>query len=115
MTKFRLLFGIDLLILAFAIWQCLALSTSRLVSTNLADGTRTVIPRASGEIWLMISPMVTVMALALAVLGGAAMLHRRGRTGLATLLLLALAVPVVVGVLLMLGLMILFTLGTPGR
>lgn len=115
MTKFRILFGIDLLIAAFALWQWIELSTSQLVSTNLLDGTRTVIPRAPGETWLMISPMVTMLVVAVAVLGGAAMLHRRGRTGLATLLLLALAVPVVLGVLLMVGLMILFTLGTPSH
>jgi hypothetical protein len=115
MTKFRILFGIDLLIAAFALWQCIELSTSQLVSTNLLDGTRTVIPPASGETWLMISPMVTVLVVALVVLGGAAILHRSGRTGLATLLLLALAVPIVLGVLLIVGLMILFTIGTPSR
>lgn len=114
MTKFRILFGIDLLILLFALWQCVVIATSSLVSQT-SDGTRTVIPRAPGETWLMLSPMVATMVVFLAVLAVAALLHRRGRTGLATLLLLIPAVPVVLGGLLMIGLMILFTLGTPSH
>lgn len=114
MTKFRILFGIDLLILLFALWQCVVIATSSLVSQT-ADGTRTVIPRAPGETWLMLSPMVAMTVAFLAVLAAAAMLHRRDRTGLATLLLLIPAVPVVLGGLLMIGLMILFTLGTPSH
>jgi hypothetical protein len=114
MAKFRILFGVNLLILAFALWECFVLSTSSLVSVS-SDGTRTAIPRAPGETWLMISPMIAMLVAAAAVLGGAAMLHRRGRTGAATLLLLIPAVPVVLGGILMVGLMVLFTIGTPSR
>ncbi len=114
MTKFRILFGVDLLIAAFALWQCVVLSTSQLISQT-ADGTRTVVPQAPGETWLMISPMVAMLVVAVLVLGGAAVLHSRGQTGLATLLLLIPAVPVVLGGLLMVGLMILFTLGAPSQ
>jgi len=41
------------------------------------------------------------------------LLHRRGRTGLATLLLLLPALPAILGGLLVIGLMILFFLGMP--
>lgn len=111
MTKFRILFGLDLLILAFALWQCFMIATTSLIETA-PDGQTTAIPM---DRWLVISPMLSIAAFAGIVLGGAAMLQRRGRTGLASLLLLIPAVPVVLGVLLMLGLMILFTLGTPSR
>lgn len=101
MAKFRILFGLDLLILAFALWQCVMLAISPLVA------------QSPGGAWMVVSPLLTVLVLASAVLGGAAMLHRRGRTGAATLLLLVPAVPILLGGLLMTGLMILFTLGTP--
>jgi amino acid permease len=109
MTRFRILFGLDLLIVIFALWECYMIATSSLTMTS-ADGQTTIIPQ---DRWLVVSPVLTVAVFAAVVLGGAAMLHRRGRTGLATLLLLVPAVLVVLGLLLMVGLMILFTLGTP--
>jgi hypothetical protein len=114
MTRFRILFGIDLLILAFALWQCLELSTSQLISIS-SDGTRTVVSEAPGMTWLVASPLLLLLVMTAVVLGGATILHRRGRTGMATLLLLIPAVPVVLGGILMVALMVLFTIGTPSH
>ena len=109
MTSFRILFGTNLLIVLFSLWQCFELATLSLTMTT-ADGRTTVIAQ---DRWLVVSPMLALAIFAALVLGGAMLLRARGRPGLATLLLLIPAVPVVLGGLLMIGLMILFTLGTP--
>jgi len=112
MTRFRTLFAADLLILVFALWQCAALETSPLVS-HVPDGSRSPIPQAAGDAVRMVSPLIALILATLAVLGGATLLHRRGRTGLATLLLLLPALPAILGGLLVIGLMILFFFGMP--
>jgi uncharacterized membrane protein YhaH (DUF805 family) len=114
MSIFRILFGANLLIVAFALWQCVVLSTSQLISQS-SDGTRTVVAEAPGNTWFVTSPLLFLLVVTVVVLGGAAMLHARGRRGMATLLLLIPAVPVVLGGIVMVGLMVLFTIGTPSR
>lgn len=103
MTRFRILLGVNLLILAFAAWQCGIIATSPLITGS------------PGGTWLVTVPLVTMLLAMAGVLGGAVMLHHHGRTGTATLLLLIPAIPVILGGLLLIGLVILFTLGAPVR
>ncbi|MDB5416236.1 MAG: hypothetical protein JWR10_4571 [Rubritepida sp.] len=109
MTKFRILFGINLGILLLALWECFTIGTSTLTMTT-PQGQSKVIPQ---DHWLAVSPTVTVAVIAAAVLAGAAMLHARGRTGLASAVLFVPAVLVVLGAILLAGLMIVFSINTP--
>ncbi len=114
MTRFHILFGVDLLILLFVLWEGVELASSSM-TVQTTGSAPVAMTRAPGETWLLLSPFVTAAVLMVAVLGAAAVLQARGRTGLAALLLLVPAVPVVLGGLFMIGLMVLFTMGTPSH
>lgn len=110
MKLFRILFAIDLFIVIFALWQSAMFLNSPLTMTTPQGST--TIPQ---DRWLAVWAVILVLLFAAVFLGGAATLHGRGRTGLATILLLIPAVPIVLSGILWVGLMIVFIIGTPSR
>ncbi|WP_424813820.1 hypothetical protein [Roseococcus sp. YIM B11640] len=98
MTAFRTLFAVDVVIACFALWQCHAIATSP------------VLAETGQSYWPVVAPLLIVVSLGILVLGGAALLHGQGHTGVATVLLLVPAVPTLIAGAMFLALMVMFYL-----
>ncbi|WP_426955151.1 hypothetical protein [Muricoccus radiodurans] len=95
MTPFLFLFGLDVLIAASVAYATVSLARVPVVTP------------------MHLSPWLFAISLVLAVLMGALQLQRSGHPRLAIGVLLIPAIPAILGFVALIGVMVLFTLGTP--